>query len=252
MLQAYNRRALRRNVEQSRALRYPDSGSDSDIDGPFPKVRRTKPRRHRPPRLKDSNTLMDTQFCKEDRCVEACLDGFPLIAFSSMKEYDEFRNGRLNPKRMANPIGTDSLTSDTPLSQNDEINGKGTKRRNETSKNISTSSTPSPSLFKRRRRSKNSSGQNIDPIPTSDDGGPLLQPGQGFFQSKSGTPYNPDTESGDSVYSDSTEYFRFEVLIFMARLNFFKSRPHSATLREKLPAEVKRNKKKRKVIKVIV
>ena len=47
-----------------------------------------------------------------------------------------------------------------------------------------------------------------DQTELSDDDGPLLHPGSKYFQSKCGTPYNPDTESGDSLYSDSTELFR--------------------------------------------
>ena len=95
MLQAYNRRALRRNVEASRALRYPDSGSDSDCEIPVAKVPRSKPRRHRPPRVKDSNNILDQEFSKDDKCIEATLEGYPLIAFSTLKEYEEYKNGRL-------------------------------------------------------------------------------------------------------------------------------------------------------------
>ena len=32
MIQAYNRRLLRRNVEQSRAIRFPDTDSESDLE----------------------------------------------------------------------------------------------------------------------------------------------------------------------------------------------------------------------------
>ena len=198
MLQAYNRRALRRNVEQSRALRYPDSGSDSEQDEPFPKVRRLKPRRHRPPRVTDSNPLLEKEFCKDDRCVETCLPSFPglpFIAFASLKEYESFRSGRLTPKRVP--------TNGNTISEHEASDSLTTQRK------------PSPARSTKRVTRRNSATtENQKALSVKDEDvendnsdGPLLEPGQGFFRSK--CDYNPDTESGDSLYSDSTEYFRF-------------------------------------------
>ena len=113
VLQAYNRRALRRNVEQSRALRFPDSGSESELDIPPPKVPRTKPRRHRPPRLKDSNSILDREFSKDDKCIEATLEGYPVIAFSSIKEYEDYRSGRLRELYTSYPLYLKKLPQET-------------------------------------------------------------------------------------------------------------------------------------------
>jgi len=219
VLQAYNRRALRRNVEQSRALRYPDSGSDSEQDEPFPKVRRLKPRRHRPPRVTDSNALLEKEFCKDDRCVETCLPSFPglpFIAFASLKEYESFRSGRLTPKRVP--------TNGNTLSEHQDAEGIANQRK--------ASPTRVPKRVTRRNSASTDQQKALsvkdEELEKENSDGPLLETGQGFFPSK--CDYNPDTESGDSLYSDSTEYFR----------------PHSATLRDKLPAEVKKTKRKRK------
>ena len=119
-----------------------------------------------------------------------------------MKEYEEFRTGRLSPKRVKNETESDQPPDDS----------KGMKRSDQP---VPTPSSASP--LKKRRRSKNceingemkKSSQISNSGWSDDDDGPLLHPGKEFFQSKSGTPYNPDTESGDSVYSDSTEYFRY-------------------------------------------
>jgi len=205
VLSAYNRRALRRNVEQSRRLRYPESASDSENEQPRTKIRRTKPRKHHRPATVGNATLNGLDITSEDRCYEISVDGFPYIAFSSAKEYEQYRSGRLTPKR---PL--EALTGPDP---ENKIGSKSKK----ISKIL-------PQKYRKRRKSKSSKASSL-----SDSDGPLLEPGD-FFSLRSATPYNPDTESGDSLYSDSTEYFR----------------PHSATLREKLPAEVSKSKKKRK------
>jgi len=205
VLSAYNRRALRRNVEQSRRLRYPESASDSENEQPRTKIRRTKPRKHQQPATVGNATLNGLDITSEDRCYEISVDGFPYIAFSSAKEYEQYRSGRLTPKR--------PLEALTGLDPENKIGSKSKK-----------SSKILPQKYRKRRKSKSSKASSL-----SDSDGPLLEPGD-FFSLRSATPYNPDTESGDSLYSDSTEYFR----------------PHSATLREKLPAEVSKSKKKRK------
>jgi len=57
LLQAYNRRLLRRNVEQSRAIRYPDSGSEIEENLNLKKPRREKPRKHKRPERRQGNQV---------------------------------------------------------------------------------------------------------------------------------------------------------------------------------------------------
>ena len=89
----YKRKVIRRAVEQSRALRYPDSPSDTEPEVTFykkimflntvlqiPRQKLRRPlRKRRPPPVCIAKT--------DEKCVEKIVEGIPVISFASIKEY---------------------------------------------------------------------------------------------------------------------------------------------------------------------
>ena len=175
MLQAYNRRLLRRNVEQSRAIRYPDSASETE-ERPSKKNRREKPRKHRKP-IKNGN----------QKCLETEIDGHRVLSFQTEKHFEDYRRGKINPGKSSYRVPP--LVCTPPTTAPD--------------------STPTGTPTQTQKCHFNAKiSKSVDSGKSDDDESPLLEPGNHFID----TDYHPDTESGDSRLSDSTEYFRYSFL----------------------------------------
>ncbi|CAG5100125.1 Oidioi.mRNA.OKI2018_I69.XSR.g16855.t1.cds [Oikopleura dioica] len=203
VVQAYNRRALRRNVEESRALKFPDSETE-DQDAPVLKKARCRKRtrRHRPPPLELPDSTRESQkatlqslalsSAKNDACIAGSLDDYPFVAFSSIREFKRYESGALSPKNL--PSST--LSASPPFSPN-------SRKKNNFSRKL-----PKPQNAENEERNS--------PIRE------LLDPKVNYFEAiESSSFYFPDTESISSRGSGNTEQF---------------FRPQSVSLREKLPS----------------
>lgn len=135
------------------------------------KARRTRPRRHCPPRglLSTPTGAAQSVSTCEDGCVAGALKNFPFVAFSSLTDYQNYLAGSISPKQLPDL-------------------------------DLSSSNQKSQSLKSKLR-------SNLEPS-LSDSDGPLLNPDKNYPNCEASTSYNPDTESAHSEDSESTEYFR--------------------------------------------
>ena len=127
------------------------------------------------------------------KALDTELDGHRVLAFQSEKHFEDFRKGKIVAPRVP------------PL----ELIGKPYKSLCPAEESPTTTPTQKKTCGTPTQVSSgvDSSGtrKHVGQLTESEDEQkPLLEPGNNFIESD----YHPDTESGDSRLSDSTEYFR--------------------------------------------
>jgi len=165
----------------------------------------------RPKREKPRKPKRPKRCNKNEKCLETDLDGYRVIACQSEKIISDVRSGKLTPARVP-PIDFVPSSASAKVASSSRFlrakRKKETRRENDTPKNVSSLNEKTDSDSAKTRNSE------VNRVNQLSD-------------------YHPDTESGESRLSDTTEYFR----------------PHSASIRDQLPLPVPKSVKKRKVAK---
>lgn len=154
--------------------------------------------------------------------METELDGHRIISFQSEKIFVDMKSSKVSPYRVP-PI--DFVPKPIPF--NCSSSSTQSKEQTKKKKNRIDSDAERASSTPQRQQNTPKNVSSLNEKSDSDDEDLNTQKTYNLSD------YHPDTESGESRLSDTTEYFR----------------PHSASIRDELPLPIPKRTKKRKIIK---